>query len=138
MLGIYVGYMLILFFIIFFINISNYKYIYIYTYTFIHSFEGFFQQIFMLLILINRLVKLHDISLVDLYFLKPLIVLFWQQEKVIVKPACVINDCLIHISAQYSCVRISLYLIVVQEGSGAGGNGQGYDLAGEGGWGMIS
>ncbi len=48
-------------------------------------------------------------------------------------PACVINDCLIHISAQYSCVRISLYLIVVQEGSGAGGNGQGYDLAGEGG-----
>ncbi len=71
MLGIYVGYMLILFFIIIeYFHQRNYLYI------FIHSFEGFFQQIFMLLILINRLVKLHDISLVDLYFFKPLIVLF--------------------------------------------------------------
>lgn len=44
-----------------------------------------------------------------------------------------------YISVHSTDVCASLYTwFVVQECSGARGNGQGYDLAGEGGWGMVS
>lgn len=93
-------------------------------------------NIYMLLILINRLNKLHDISLEFNFFRQ----FCFDNRRKSLWSLCVSQMIVYYyISVLSSAVRASLNTcFVVQESSGARGNGQGYDLAGEGGWGMIS